>query len=196
MRRKNKGFTLGELLIVVGIIAVLVAVCIPVFSKQLEKSRRAVDGQTARSVLSAVVNAYNSGDIEFTDDNQIFMVYVSKDRGAVYVSGDTRVNGNTWQNDGGSAYKRAYDLLEQNGISVADLRVKAQIVKEGTTESDGWIHYAIILKGDGRYAIVSSPNAYTVNNSNFENWARNFMKDGANQGNLNQWIGTGNASGK
>ena len=193
--RKYKGFTLAELLIVVGIIAVLVAVSIPIFSNQLEKSRRAVDGATARQLLSVVVNAYNSGDIEFTSDNQIFMVYVSQDRGAVYVSGDVRVKGKTWRDDA-TSYARGYDLMAESGISVSDLRVKAQVVKEGTTESDGWIHYAVILQGDGQYAIVSSPNAYTVTNGNFENWARNFMKTGANKGNLNQWIGTGNGSGK
>ena len=43
MKRKNKGFTLAELLIVVAIIAVLTAIAIPVFTTQLEKSREATD---------------------------------------------------------------------------------------------------------------------------------------------------------
>ena len=37
MKRNMRGFTLAELLIVVAIIAVLVAIAIPVFTKQLEK---------------------------------------------------------------------------------------------------------------------------------------------------------------
>ena len=43
MKNKCNGFTLAELLIVVAIIGVLVAVTIPVFSRQLEKSREATD---------------------------------------------------------------------------------------------------------------------------------------------------------
>ena len=44
MRKNNrKGFTLAELLIVVAIIAVLVAIAIPIFTTQLEKSREATD---------------------------------------------------------------------------------------------------------------------------------------------------------
>ena len=49
MKKNNKGFTLAELLIVVAIIAVLVAVAIPVFSGQLEKSRQATTLANLRS---------------------------------------------------------------------------------------------------------------------------------------------------
>jgi type IV pilus assembly protein PilA len=38
-KRNDKGFTLMEMLIVVAIIAVLIAIAIPVFTNQLEKSR-------------------------------------------------------------------------------------------------------------------------------------------------------------
>ena len=40
MKKKRKGFTLAELLIVVAIIAVLVAIGIPIFTSQLEKKPR------------------------------------------------------------------------------------------------------------------------------------------------------------
>lgn len=40
---KSNGFTLAELLIVVAIIAVLVAISIPIFTTQLEKAREATD---------------------------------------------------------------------------------------------------------------------------------------------------------
>lgn len=50
----KKGFTLAELLIVVAIIAVLVAIAIPIFTTQLEKSREAVDAANIRSAYAEV----------------------------------------------------------------------------------------------------------------------------------------------
>lgn len=53
-RNNKKGFTLAELLIVVAIIAVLVAISIPIFTSQLEKSREAVDMANIRSAYAEV----------------------------------------------------------------------------------------------------------------------------------------------
>ena len=65
MKRKTKsakGFTLAELLIVVAIIAVLVAIGIPIFTSQLEKSREAVDLSDVRSAYAEVMMAAITGD--------------------------------------------------------------------------------------------------------------------------------------
>ena len=65
MKRKiksAKGFTLAELLIVVAIIAVLVAIGIPIFTSQLEKSREAVDLSDVRSAYAEVMMAAITGD--------------------------------------------------------------------------------------------------------------------------------------
>lgn len=56
MGRKDKGFTLAELLIVVAIIGVLVAIAIPIFSGQLEKSREAADAANIRSQYAEVIS--------------------------------------------------------------------------------------------------------------------------------------------
>ena len=54
MKKVNeKGFTLAELLVVVAIIAVLVAVAIPTFGNQMEKSRQAVDISNLRGAYAA-----------------------------------------------------------------------------------------------------------------------------------------------
>ena len=59
MKKNNKkGFTLAELLIVVAIIAVLVAIAIPVFTTQLEKSRQATDLANLRSSYAEAMAEY------------------------------------------------------------------------------------------------------------------------------------------
>ena len=55
MKKKRKGFTLAELLIVVAIIAVLVAIGIPIFTSQLEKSREATDATNIRVQYAQVM---------------------------------------------------------------------------------------------------------------------------------------------
>lgn len=60
----NKGFTLAELLIVVAIIAVLVAVSIPVFNGKLEKTREATDVANMRAAKAAAVTAYLSEELD------------------------------------------------------------------------------------------------------------------------------------
>lgn len=62
MKRKQKGFTLAEMLIVVAVIAVLVAVAIPVFTNQLEKSRESTDLANVRAAYAAVVSAAITDD--------------------------------------------------------------------------------------------------------------------------------------
>ena len=62
MKKNNKGFTLAELLIVVAIIAVLVAIAIPVFTTRLEQSRETADIANLRSAYAAAQVAALSGD--------------------------------------------------------------------------------------------------------------------------------------
>lgn len=63
-KMNKKGFTLAELLIVVAIIAVLVAISIPIFSSQLEKSREAVDAANIRAAYAECQTAIlTDGDI-------------------------------------------------------------------------------------------------------------------------------------
>lgn len=60
--KKEGGFTLVEMLIVVAIIAILIAISIPMVSKALEKSRHAVDQANIRDAIAL-------GNIELLTEN-------------------------------------------------------------------------------------------------------------------------------
>ena len=79
IKENKKGFTLAELLIVVAIIAVLVAVAIPVFTSQLNKSQLATDTANVRAAYAEVVataladgqtNDAGNLTVSFTDPSQ------------------------------------------------------------------------------------------------------------------------------
>lgn len=56
--RKNGGFTLVEMLIVVAIIAILIAVSIPMVGSALERARRATDAANERAFKAELLICY------------------------------------------------------------------------------------------------------------------------------------------
>ncbi len=70
MKKNNKGFTMAELLIVVAIIAVLVAIAIPVFTTQLKKAELATDLANTRAKYAEVV-ATKMADGSYTTSGKI-----------------------------------------------------------------------------------------------------------------------------
>ena len=84
--RKNEGFTLAELLIVVAIIAVLVAVSIPIFTSQLEKSRENTDIANFRAAKAAAVT-------KILDATATSGTYKYDAQAGILVEDSTNING-------------------------------------------------------------------------------------------------------
>ena len=64
IQNRKKGFTLAELLVVVAIVAILAAISIPIFTRQLETSREATDLANVRSAYAEVMAAVMIEDTE------------------------------------------------------------------------------------------------------------------------------------
>lgn len=156
MFKKNKGFTLAELLIVLAIIAVLVAISIPIFTSQLEKARRAVDISNARNIRSVLSNAVNDGTIVFNNKNATLFVYVGKggtdggsfdeDKNLSITDGIT-IGGIHYRNNGDGkthGQQLTWNFLTSNGIP-SGLRMKQK------NPSLTWYGVSINAKGESYY---------------------------------------------
>ena len=118
--KDKKGFTLAELLIVVAIIGVLVAVSIPIFTSQLEKSKEATDIANLRAAKAAAVAAYYDIEAAGRPDKSI--------------DGLEPVQKGKW-------YEGYYDISKgqfvgRNGLSLHNSVGKGTAVDTGTTYSN------------------------------------------------------------
>ena len=110
-RNNKKGFTLAELLIVVAIIAVLVAISIPIFTAQLEKAREATDAANIRSLYAEVQTAALTGEKGKADTDSTVAVDKDGNVTGTYQCTQTKEN---WQDS---------SIKNSGGVDVSGLKV-------------------------------------------------------------------------
>lgn len=171
MNNKNNGFTLAELLIVVAIIGVLVAISIPIFSSQLEKSREATDLANVRAAYAEVMAAAN-----VDDTNSPYYDTLTKEyKTIVYL----KQKKNGWSTTG---------ILNIGGVSSDDsAHWKGDVKAEGRCEvAYSTTYQDVILTWDGltlrvNYQWKIDPNSNTLSMSagsyNNSSWPCNAITD-------------------
>ena len=74
MNKKEKGFTLVELLAVIVILGLLMAIAIPSVTKYIVDSRKKTLTQTIGGYLDALTNEVNDAEYKFSDSSKIYAV--------------------------------------------------------------------------------------------------------------------------
>ena len=120
--KRNRGFTLMEMLIVVAIIAVLAAIAIPVFNGSLHKAKVAADMANVRAYYAELQTQYiTTGE------------YIDIDIGSEPLQ----------------SVRRYIKFLDGTTVQMQAGMVSAMLVREpGTNEPVGYQVYYICDKGD------------------------------------------------
>jgi len=92
LRKKIKdqgGFTLVEMLIVVAIIAILIAVSIPMVSGSLDKAQKATDAANVRAAKAVATVEYLNGELGKDKDNKIIVKKYDANKGTLAAADET-----------------------------------------------------------------------------------------------------------
>lgn len=73
-RENKKGFTLAELLVVVAIVAILVAISVPIFTTQLGKARRATNQANMRAAKVAAISQYLTDGYDGEQETYVYSI--------------------------------------------------------------------------------------------------------------------------
>ncbi len=169
MKKNKKGFTLAELLIVVAIIAVLVAISIPIFTAQLKKARLATNKANARSALSAAMAEFidaPEGDKATTpngDPKHMYFRYDTATGKCAYLRVDTTSPGRgiDYKSFANIGYKPGHNGLGISDVSKWDENTKSQV--RGDEYKDGAVgiltdrtyrYWDVAMQGDGTFLAI------------------------------------------
>lgn len=160
MRLKNNGFSLVELLIVIGIMAVLLSIIAPMLLGNIEKGRKQKDLSNARTIMDLMKYSYADGSISFKENQgeSAVWVFVTRNKAQFYANGSDKFP----KINGVSDYRAQNEfknLLKEYGIDGDSLKVNVTDVKDtGTAGTDkGWNWYCVYIRSDGEVGIASGP---------------------------------------
>ncbi len=151
----NHGFTIAELLAIIGAIALLMIIFFPAFSRHLEKSRENVDITNARTIQTILTDAVKAGNVDLTSGEGgrggiYVIVFKGRDelprgygnipgKGNALVLADPGVTIDGKTSAGGLRQnKELKKLLKFHSVDTDKIQVKSRWEKDG---SMGWDWY-------------------------------------------------------
>lgn len=142
-KKDNKGFTLVELIIVVAILAILVGILAPQYTKYVEKSRRSAD-------VSNLENLVKAAQVAFADTSYNFEAGNYKIEISGGTTGNTTVTVPTSATNGATKDLETA-LKEYAGDNFKNIKLKS------TRWTDNKISATITLEKNGKVTVTYAP---------------------------------------
>ena len=125
--KKNKGFSLVELIIVIAIMAILAAAIAPALIRYIDKSRKADDIAAAETINTAVQTSLSNEDA--------YDEVMGNMTGAILA---TATPGAAFQANGGSYTSFLKEVNSNLGGAAPKLKYKKNLTEEATFMPNGW----------------------------------------------------------
>lgn len=154
--KKNKGFTLIELIIVVAILAILVGILAPQYTKYVEKSRRAADMNNAKAIETTLRMALIDDEIQVPakSGSSAYGAWVMISKGKQYAP---------------TAYRKYLNTDKKDDFDSFWCGANSGVTVNGVTYSNGDWTYCEELENILKDAGISPSSLKTHSNGNRKN---------------------------
>lgn len=148
-KKDNKGFTLVELIIVVAILAILVGILAPQYTKYVEKSRRSSDVSNLESLVKAAQVA--AADTDYDIPAGTYTITIGT--GGTTVTPGTGSSTSTADVD-----KLKASLTEYAGNEYTNTKLKSKRWKGVSGIANNEISATIVISSDSKVTVTYTPS--------------------------------------
>ena len=163
-KKDNKGFTLVELVIVIAILAILVGILAPQYTKYVEKSRKAADASNLEEIVKQLKVV--ASDPEYSVPTGTFDIVMSHTNGTTITyaqTGTATADGSTWVDGMNSLLEGNWTSTGTTSMSNADLKLKsnkwepAGDIVDGVAANSYTVGAHIEVESDGTMTVAYDP---------------------------------------
>ena len=160
-KKNNKGFTLVELVIVIAILAILVGLLAPQYTKYVEKSRKSADANNLEEIVKAFKTAVSDPDYVIQEGN--YQIVMKTTGTTITFTATAGTQAGTTTNDWTAAISALTEYSFTSGTENTDLKLKSSrwnatgTANVGTTAAAHEIGALINVASDGNFTVTYDP---------------------------------------